>query len=77
MKMQKSVVFIKKNFERNTWKMKNIVNLEITVNIQENIEVLCIAYVIWNIMYLNKFLWLFIMDLTMIIILSGRFNRKI
>ena len=33
-------------------------------------EVLRIAYVIWNIVRLKKFLWVFIMDQTMMIILS-------
>ena len=45
-KMQKFIIFVKKNLKINVWKIKNIVNLEITVIIQENIEVLCIAYVI-------------------------------
>ena len=43
-----------------------MVTLEIIVIIQGNIEVLCIAYIIENIVYLKKFLKLFIMDLTMI-----------
>ena len=41
MKMQKFVIFVKKNS-----KIKNIVKLEIIVIIQGNIEVLRIAYVI-------------------------------
>ena len=44
--------------------------LENIVIIKENIEVLCIAYVILNIVYLEKFLELFTMNLIMIIILS-------
>ena len=46
MKMQKSVIFLKKKLKINISKIKNKVNLEIIVIIQENIEVLCIAYVI-------------------------------
>ena len=44
--------------------------LEIIAIIQENIEVLRISYVYQNIVYLEKFLQVFIMDLTIIIILS-------
>ena len=44
--MQKSVIFLKKNLKINIRKIKNIVKLEIIVTIQENIEVLHIAYVI-------------------------------
>ena len=51
--MQKSVTFVK---NINIWKIENIVKLEIFVFIQENIEVLHIAYVIQNIVYLKKFL---------------------
>ena len=44
--MQESVIFIKKNLKINTYKIKkNIGKLEIIVIIQENIEVLCMAYV--------------------------------
>ena len=46
MKMQKSVVFVKKNLKINIRKIKHIVKLEIIVIIQENIELLHIAYVI-------------------------------
>ena len=46
MKMQKSVIFVKKNLKINIWKLKNIVKLEIIVIMQENKEVLHIAYVI-------------------------------
>ena len=46
MKMQKSVIFVKKNLKVNMWQIKNIVKLEIIVIIQGNIEVLRIAYVI-------------------------------
>ena len=46
--MQKSVTFAKKNLKKKkkNSKIKNIVKLEIIANIQENIEVLCMAYVI-------------------------------
>ena len=46
MKIQKSVIFVKKNLKINISKMKNTGKLEIIVIIQENIEVLSIAYVI-------------------------------
>ena len=46
MKMHKSVIFVNKNLKINVWKKKNIVKLEIVVIIQENIEVLHMAYVI-------------------------------
>ena len=46
MKMQKSVMFLKKNFKRIIRKIKNIIKLEIIVLIQGNIEVLRMAYVI-------------------------------
>ena len=42
MKMQKSVIFVKKNLKINMSKIKN---LEIVAIIMENIEILCIAYV--------------------------------
>ena len=43
--MQKPVIFVKKNFKINIWKIKNIVNLEVTVIIPGNIEVLCMGYI--------------------------------
>ena len=46
MKMQKSVIFVKKDLEITIWKIKNIVKLVIIVIIQGNIQVLRIAYVI-------------------------------
>ena len=46
--MQESVIFVKKNLKINMWKIKNILKLGISVIIQGNIEVLCIAYVIQN-----------------------------
>ena len=46
--MQKRVLFVKKNLKINIRKTKNIVNLEI------NIELLHIAYVVKNIMCLKK-----------------------
>ena len=46
-KMQKSVIFVKKEIEKkNMQKIKNIVKLEIIVIIQGNTEMLRIAYVI-------------------------------
>ena len=46
MKMQKSVIFVKKKLKINIWNIKNIVKLEITVIMQGSIEVSRIAYVI-------------------------------
>ena len=46
MKMQKSVIFLKKKLKINIWKIKNIVKLEINVITHGNVEVLHIAYVI-------------------------------
>ena len=51
MKMQKSAILVKKNFKLNIWKIKNNVKLEIIVIIEENKELLRIAYAIQNIMY--------------------------
>ena len=45
MKIQKSVIFVRKNVKNNISKI-NIVKLEIIVIIQESIEVLHIVYVI-------------------------------
>ena len=45
MKMHKFVIPIRQNFKVNMLKIKNIAKLEIIVIIQENIEVLHIAYV--------------------------------
>ena len=45
-KIQKSVIFVKKNLKINIWKIKNIAKLEIIVIMQGNIEVLRRAYVI-------------------------------
>ena len=68
---QESCYIYRENFENKYVKdKKNIVKFEIIVIIQGNIEVLRIAYAIQNIMYLIKFLQFFVMDLTMIIILS-------
>ena len=49
MKMQKSAILVKKNFKLNIWKIKNNVKLEIIVIIEENKELLRIAYAIQNI----------------------------
>ena len=46
MKMQKSVIFVKKNLKINILKTKNIVKLEIIVILQRNIDGLRIAYII-------------------------------
>ena len=46
MKLQKSVIFVKKNLKINIWNIKNIVKLEIIIIIQGNIDVLRIAHVI-------------------------------
>ena len=46
MEMQKSVIFVKKNLKINIWKIKIIVKFEIIFIVQDNIEVLRIAYVI-------------------------------
>ena len=46
MKMEKSVIFEKKNLKINIWKIKNILNLEIIFIMQVNIQVVCIGYVI-------------------------------
>ena len=61
-KIQKSIIFLKKNSKVNICKIKNILKLEIIVIIHDNIEVLNSAYLIYNIVYVNKFLSLFIMD---------------
>ena len=44
--MQTSVIFVKKDLKINIWKIKKIVKVEIIVILQEDIEVLCIGYVI-------------------------------
>ena len=46
MKMHNSVTFLKRNLKINMLKMKNIVKLVIILIIQQNIELLHIAYVI-------------------------------
>ena len=52
--MQKFVIFVKKKLKANIWKTKNIVKLESIAIIQENMEVLRIAYVIWKLMRLKN-----------------------
>ena len=42
----KSFAFVKNNSKTNISNITNIVRLEITVIIQGNVEVLCIAYII-------------------------------
>ena len=44
--MQTSVIFVKKDLKINIWKIKKIVKVEIIVILKEDIEVLCIGYVI-------------------------------
>ena len=53
-------------------KIKIIEKLGTTVNIQGNIEVVHVAYVIQSLACLKKLLWFFIMDLIMITILSQK-----
>ena len=55
MKIQKFVIFVKKNLKMNMLKTGNILKLQIIVIIQVNIEVLCIAYVIQSIVCLKGF----------------------
>ena len=54
--MQKFAMPGTKKLKINMLKIKNIKTLETIVIIQENIEVLHIAYVIESIVYLKKFL---------------------
>ena len=50
-------IFVKKSLKINILKIKNIVMLEIIVIIQVNIEVLHIADLFQNIVYLKQFLY--------------------
>ena len=63
MKKQQNVIFLEISFKRNILLTKIIVTLEIIAIIQVNKEVLHIAYVIQNIVYLKK-LTFFTMDKT-------------
>ena len=54
MKMQQSVILVKKNLKISIWKIKNTIKLEIIVFIQGSIELLHTAYVIDNTIYLKK-----------------------
>ena len=56
LRMQISVIFVKKNFKINMVKIKNIVKLETIVIMQVNIDVLHIVYVIQSLVYLKIFL---------------------
>ena len=68
---QKSAIFTNKSLNINIPLFRIIAKLEIIVIKQVNTtEVLNIAYLIENIVYLKKFQWFFKMDQTMIIILS-------
>ena len=66
----KIVYICKEKIKKEYVKDKNIAKLEVIVTTQGFIEVLQIEYIIQKIVYLKKFLCLFIMDLAMIIILS-------
>ena len=59
-----------KKLENKYLEDKKYRKIKIIVILQGNIEVLCIAYIILNIVFLKKFLQFFIMDLPMITILS-------
>ena len=54
---QTSCQICKKSLKINTLLIKVLVKLGTIVNIQVNTEVLHIAYVIWNIVYLKTFLY--------------------
>ena len=72
-KIQKLVVkksFAKKNLMKNMLKKQNVVKFGIIAIMQGNTEVLLIVCIIQSIVYLKKFLQLFLMDLTMITILA-------
>ena len=56
MKMERPLIFVKKKFKIHIGETKNIVKLEIIVIIKDNIEELCIAYVIQNAVSLKRFL---------------------
>ena len=62
MKKQKSVTFPKKSSNISILIIKIIVKLNTIVIILVNSETLHIAHLIWNIVYLNKLLWLFTMN---------------
>ena len=70
MKMQKRAIFVKKSLKISIFQIKNIIKFEIIVIIHANVEVLHIVYAIQSIVHLKKFLYFFIMDLTIIIILQ-------
>ena len=55
-KAKKSATFVKKDLKMNRLHIKNIGKLGTIVIIQENIEVLCIVYLMQSIVYLKKFL---------------------
>ena len=65
-----AVTSTRKSSKLNKIMAKYIVELEVILNFHVNIEVQHIANVIQNIFYLNKFLWFFTMNQTLIIILS-------
>ena len=65
--MQRYVIFVKKKIENKYLKDIEYHELSNHCYYTGNIGLLRIEYVIKNIVYLKKFQWLFIMDLTMII----------
>ena len=56
MKMQKCAILIKNNLNINILKIKKYCKVRTVVTIQGDIEVLHIAYLIKNILYLKKLL---------------------
>ena len=56
--MQNSAIYVKRSLKINMLKIKNFVMLEINIIMQVNIELLHIAYVVQNIVYLKKLLWI-------------------
>ena len=70
MKIQKSAIFEEKSLKINLVRINNIIKIKVIVILQVNIEVLHLAYVIQNIVYLKKCSYFFTMDQAIIIILS-------
>ena len=68
--MQKCAIFVKKSLKISILQIKNIIKFEIIVIIHANVEVQHIVYAIQSIVHLKEFLYFFIMDLTIIIILQ-------
>ena len=57
MKRQKSAIFARKRLNINTLMMKITIKVKTLVILLVNMEVLHIAYVIQNTVYLKKFMW--------------------